>query len=258
MNNLKTLLLTASLILSAVAIVPAQNVNDPAPDFTLNTLSNSSFTLSEQKGKVVFIFFFGWNCYHCKANGPNTQSDIYDVFKANTDFVAIGVETWNGTASGTQNFVNITGIEYPVLLKGSNTLNTYKTTYDRIVVVDQQGIIKYKSSDVANKTTTSEASDVISSLLDQTTVINNILQDEFQLQITPNPVNNQLTFKMPDATKEVIQLFIYNLQGQTVLHTQLLSNVQNSINVANLLPGYYSIKLVSETGVYTDKFLKER
>lgn len=39
----------------------AQNVGDPAPDFSYNSLGQGEITLSQYRGTVVYIFFFGYN-----------------------------------------------------------------------------------------------------------------------------------------------------------------------------------------------------
>lgn len=39
----------------------AQSVGTVAPDFTHSTLSNGTISLSNYRGKVVYLFFFGWN-----------------------------------------------------------------------------------------------------------------------------------------------------------------------------------------------------
>ncbi len=36
-------------------------VGDPAPDFTLNRLDGGTFKLSDYKGKVIYLFFVGYN-----------------------------------------------------------------------------------------------------------------------------------------------------------------------------------------------------
>jgi cytochrome oxidase Cu insertion factor (SCO1/SenC/PrrC family) len=90
MKKLITLLnyLVLSLfLLNFVGNIDAQSVGDQAPDFTLSTVNGTSFTLSNQQGKVVFIFIFGYACPHCLANGNNTQTGIYQKYKNNEDFV---------------------------------------------------------------------------------------------------------------------------------------------------------------------------
>jgi hypothetical protein len=39
----------------------AQSVGTEAPDFTYNTLDHGTISLSDYRGKVVYLFFFGWN-----------------------------------------------------------------------------------------------------------------------------------------------------------------------------------------------------
>jgi peroxiredoxin len=38
----------------------AQEVGAPAPEFTHNTLSHGTISLSDYQGQVVYLFFFGW------------------------------------------------------------------------------------------------------------------------------------------------------------------------------------------------------
>lgn len=44
-----------------VTLAQAAGVGDKAPDFTLNALDGGSYTLSALQGKVVYIFWFGYN-----------------------------------------------------------------------------------------------------------------------------------------------------------------------------------------------------
>ncbi len=45
----------------AFSVLKAAGVGDPAPNFTLNKLGGGTITLSELKGKIVYIFWFGYN-----------------------------------------------------------------------------------------------------------------------------------------------------------------------------------------------------
>jgi len=38
----------------------AQEIGAPAPEFTHNTLSHGTISLSDYQGQVVYLFFFGW------------------------------------------------------------------------------------------------------------------------------------------------------------------------------------------------------
>ena len=53
LKSILFLLLTSALF--------AQEVGTQAPDFTFVTLDGSTISLSDYRGKVVYLFFFGWN-----------------------------------------------------------------------------------------------------------------------------------------------------------------------------------------------------
>ena len=67
-------------------------VGDVAPDFTLPMTDGSTFTLSEQRGKVVMLqFTAGW-CGVCRKEMPHIESDIWQPNKDNKDFVLVGID----------------------------------------------------------------------------------------------------------------------------------------------------------------------
>ena len=58
-------------------------VGDIAPDFTLELTDGSTFTLSEQRGKVVMLqFTAGW-CGVCRKEMPFIERDIWQRHKNN-------------------------------------------------------------------------------------------------------------------------------------------------------------------------------
>lgn len=134
------------------------NIGEPAPDFTYTSLDGESITLSQQNGKVVYLFFFGANCSHCRANGPVTETRIYQEYNGNPDFVALGLDTWNTSASAVGNFKSITGISYPLLLNAQKSLIDYygdSGSYDRSVVIAADGTIAYQGNVFVNQDTDS-------------------------------------------------------------------------------------------------------
>lgn len=145
-----TVLIMSMIILSLPARKAlAQDVGDIAPDFTLQELSGATYTLSDERSKVVFLFFLGYGCPFCRSIGPSTESDVEEKFGSNENFLAIGLDTWNGTKSQLQGFKDLTGITYPLLLNASGVGGDYKTTYDRVWVVDQYGKIAFKGTQSA-------------------------------------------------------------------------------------------------------------
>ncbi|MGB5420058.1 T9SS type A sorting domain-containing protein [Algibacter sp.] len=73
----------------------------------------------------------------------------------------------------------------------------------------------------------------------------------FEFGMYPNPVKNELHIN----TKEPLQkVEIFDLLGKSVVS---LNNVSESINVSSLSKSLYIIKLTSERGVSTKKFIKD-
>ena len=75
--------------------------------------------------------------------------------------------------------------------------------------------------------------------------------DSNALVIFPNPVNNVLNIKATDISN-IQGVKIIDLQGKVVLE-----KTNNSINVSTLAKGLYIVKIVTDKGEVTKKFIKE-
>lgn len=67
-----------------------------APDFTLLDRDGEEISLSDYKGKVVFINFWATTCPHCVHEMPDLE-EFYHNNKENDDFALLGVnmtKTW--------------------------------------------------------------------------------------------------------------------------------------------------------------------
>ncbi len=123
-----------------------------APEFIYTSLDGEEVSLSDFRGKVVYIFFYGAGCPHCRSNGSVTEN-INQRFISETDFVALGLDTWNTSVSQNISFQNATGITYSLLLNARQSLIDYygnAGAYDRSVVIDASGRIAYKGSGFVN------------------------------------------------------------------------------------------------------------
>ena len=82
-------------------------VGDLAPDFT--------FTLSEQRGKVVMLqFTAGW-CGVCRKEMPFIERDIWQRHKDNGNFVLLGIDR-EETKEQIDAFVKKVGTTYPIAM----------------------------------------------------------------------------------------------------------------------------------------------
>ncbi len=134
----------------------SDNTGEPAPNFTLTSLDGEQVSLSTYSGKVVYLFFYGADCPHCRSNGPVTETQIHQTFKNDTNFVAFGLDTWNLPQSANNSFKVATGITYPLLLSARSVLISYygnSNAYDRSVVVNAEGNIAYQGSGYVNTDT---------------------------------------------------------------------------------------------------------
>ena len=58
----------------------------------------------------------------------------------------LGLDQWDGYEAGVQSFKDNTGVTFPLLMQASGTASNYSTTYDRLIIVDQNGNIAYKDN----------------------------------------------------------------------------------------------------------------
>ena len=71
--------------------------------------------------------------------------------------------------------------------------------------------------------------------------------------MAPNPVKDILNLSVKSNT-QVSSVSIYNAIGQLVLTT---AKPENNIDISSLKTGNYIIKVFSDKGINTSKFIKE-
>ena len=117
-----------------------------AADFSFTTVTGETHTLSDYKGKVVYIFFLGSFCPICIGNAPGTVT--VDKKYDDSEVQVLGLDVWDGTGSQVLAFIGSTGVEYPVLQNASSTQSKYGVRYDYSVLIDKQGRVAYTEEGV--------------------------------------------------------------------------------------------------------------
>lgn len=88
-------------------------VGDMAPDFTLTMDNGKSIHLSELRGKVVMLQFTASWCGICRKEMPYIESDIWQKYKGNKDFVLVGIDR-EETPDKVAMLREVTKITYPL------------------------------------------------------------------------------------------------------------------------------------------------
>lgn len=114
-----------------------------------------------------------------------------------------------------------------------------------LFVGDQEINLNDWTSSLVVRTSTASAAVASSSLA--------MVGEKASLTLSPNPVADKLTVRFEGATEGDVQ--ILSMQGETVGHTQHLRQGE-SIDVANLAPGVYLVKVRTASGILTQRVVK--
>ncbi|MDW7772494.1 MAG: TlpA disulfide reductase family protein [Desulfobulbaceae bacterium] len=118
-------------------------VGNPAPDFTLVDRTGKEWTLSELKGRVVFINFWATWCPPCREEMPSMQS-LYSQLPGDK-FIMLAILN-RDAPSLADLFVKKLGITMPVLDDQSNAVGSQYglTGLPETYIIDKQGIVREK------------------------------------------------------------------------------------------------------------------
>ena len=137
---LSRLFLTGLLTVTLPAA--AMDLNKPAPDFTLKSLTGKNLKLSEMAGNVVLINFWASWCGPCREEMP-LLNDLHNKYGP-LGFSVYGVNV-EEDVKGARGFLQDFPVDFPVLLDSSNEVSKqYKViAMPTTVVVDRDGNVRY-------------------------------------------------------------------------------------------------------------------
>ncbi len=240
--------MTLSLVFAAfTGTGKAQEIGDPAPDFSFEQLDGGIFTLSEQKGKLVVIFVIGYNCSLCYASGPKIQENLVEPYKGYENYVVIGLDVWDGAPGALESFKSKAKVDMPLLLYGSSFATDYNTIRDRLIVIDEEGKILHRAEisaigDYVNVVP------IVDEKLDVASSIENIVTRDHSFKVFPNPsVGNNLNLSFTLLESSRVDAKITSTDGRIVLQivSGIYSQGTNNINsdIGNLPSGVYFVTL---------------
>lgn len=227
----------------------SQSVGEPAPDFSLTDTNGETFQLSAYQGKVITVFIFGYACPSCKAIAPDVQTKLADAYNENENYLIVGVDAWNGSTAQVKNFVSSTNITFPALEMGSEMANSWGTTYDRIIVIDENGNMAFKGSGLASSHIDQAVNAVNESLNNLTTSIYDMKKPMFEAVVYPNPADDYI-FIETNNNLSTYSVSITDINGRTTLlsneRQESFSEKNRQFDISNYQSGLYFLNLEAD------------
>lgn len=122
-----------------------------APDFTLQTMEGDSFTLSNQKGKIVVLNFWATWCAPCRKEIPDFMELHKELKDQGVLFAGVSLdeEGWQKVRPYAQKME----INYPIMVDNRNVSRQYgpiraiPTTF----IINKKGQVEYVAPGMLNK-----------------------------------------------------------------------------------------------------------
>lgn len=116
------------------------NVGNIAPDFTLTDLNGNEVTLSELRGKKVYLNFWTTECPYCRMEMP----EINRFNKEYGDKILVYGINLGEDPDSVKQFISENNIEFPILMDSDLSVGyAYNIYYiPESVYIDEEGIIK--------------------------------------------------------------------------------------------------------------------
>ena len=99
------LIVTVIILLTSVSFAQVE-IGQLVPDFSYLDTNGETHSLSEYRGKVLFLALIGYGCPFCRAEAPSTETNIWQKYKSDS-FQALGFDTWNGSLRQAITYVNL-------------------------------------------------------------------------------------------------------------------------------------------------------
>jgi len=146
MKNLIKLASALTFVLAALILINNVTVADQgqmAPDFALKDLSGKAISLSDYKGKVVFLNFWATWCPPCRQEIPGFIK-AFDKYK-DQGLVILGVAV-SDRENSVKNFVDQHSINYPVAMGDMKIVQDYEPGQyiPATIIIDRNGKIHHK------------------------------------------------------------------------------------------------------------------
>lgn len=121
---------------------PRIQVGGPAPNFTFPGLDGKMVSLTDYKGKVVFLNAWATWCPPCREEMPSMEKLYQQLKGEDFEILAVSIDTSGAEAVGP--FIKEYGLSFPALLDAGGTIrDLYGTTgIPESYIIGKEGLIE--------------------------------------------------------------------------------------------------------------------
>jgi peroxiredoxin len=126
----------------AVTYVPYTLIGNPAPDFTLETLAGDKVSLSDLRGKWVFLNFWATWCPPCVEEMPELQK-LHDGGYDTDNIVVLAVDKAEERAQ-VQKFMDENKLSLPVAMDSESDVSGQYVVVNLPItyIIDPEGVVR--------------------------------------------------------------------------------------------------------------------
>jgi len=174
-SALRLLMLTVALglTLGPAGAFGQGAVGEAAPDFTLTDLDGNEVSLSDFKGKVVALTFWGWGCIECReVEMPALQARVHNLYSREQVQVLSLNQDPQPDMEQLKAYRDEKGLEFPILINALEAAFDYRVFATPILfLIDKDGVIRLKET---NKVFDDESATALAELVDELEVGNEV------------------------------------------------------------------------------------
>ena len=186
-------------------------VGNTAPNFTLKDLDGNELSLTDFRGKVVALTFWGWGCIECReVEMPALQSRVFSLYSREQVIVlSINMDPSPDMAQ-LNAYRQEKALDYPILVNGLEAAFNLKVFATPILfLIDKDGVIRHKE---ANKTYDDATAVIVQGLVDELEVGNQVGKRALDIEL--NNLDGQLVKLSDFAGKPIVVGFFGSKDGE--------------------------------------------